>query len=138
VEVTVDSYLDRKQFSIVPNLPPAPFLASGQEVILVSFSRGRVAATPGYDVIRSLKSFVYMETGIRVGSWVERTVDLLTGIGSVILMHSDGRILEADIATIRRMEKENELFEYEKSGALFTAASQRHLSEIIVQEGDEF
>ncbi|KAL7535048.1 hypothetical protein ACHAXR_009051 [Thalassiosira sp. AJA248-18] len=138
VEVTVDSYLDKKQFSLVPNLPPSPFKASGQEVILVSFSRGKVIATPGYDVISGLSSFVYMETGIKVGSYVERTVDLLTGIGSVILMHSDQRILDADISTIREMEKNNELFEYERASAMFTAVSQRHLSEIIVQEGDEY
>lgn len=138
VEVTVDSYLDKKQFGIIPNLPPSPFKAAGQEIILVSFSRGKVIATPGYDVIRELDSFVYMETGIKVGSHVERTVDLLTGIGSVILMHSDRAILDADIARIRDMEVNNELFEYEKAGAMFTAVSQRHLSEIIVQEGDEY
>ena len=31
VEVTVDSYLDKKSFSLIPNLPPSPFKASGQE-----------------------------------------------------------------------------------------------------------
>ncbi len=138
VEVTVDSYLDKKTFSLIPNLPPSPFKASGQEVILVSFSRGKVIATPGYDVIRELDSFVYMETGIKCGSYVDRTVDLLTGIGSVILMHGDKDILEADIEKIRQMERNNELFVYEKSGAMFTAVSQRRLSEIIVQEGDEY
>lgn len=138
VECTVDSYLDKKQFSIIPNLPPSPFKASGQEVILVSFSRGKVVATPGYDVIQKLDSFVFMETGIKVGSYVERTVDLLTGIGSVILLHDDEEVLQRDIATIREIEKSNELFEFERPGAMFTAASQRHLSEIIVEEGEGY
>jgi len=136
VEVTVDSYLDKKQFSITPNLPPTPFRASGQEVILVSYSRGRVIGTPGYDIIRELPSFVYMETGIKVGSMVERTVDLLTGIGSVILMHEDESVLNEDIKRVREMELNNELFEFERSGAMLTNASQRLLSEIIV--GDDF
>lgn len=121
-----------------------------------------------------------METGIKAGSFVERTVDLLTGIGSVILVHSDKEIIDADVAKMwvtlfacisslwlkirvvfglhaiyratsylfallfgrslwhrREIEKKNELFEYEKSGALFTAVSQRHLSGILVNEGDE-
>jgi hypothetical protein len=39
-----------------------------------------------------------METGIKAGSFVERTVDLLTGIGSVILVHSDKEIIDADVA----------------------------------------
>lgn len=134
VESSVDSYLDKKQFSITPNLPPTPFKASGQEVILVSFSRGRVIGTPGYDIIRHLQSFVYMETGIKVGSFVERTVDLLTGIGSVILMHEDESVLNADISLVRKMELNNELFEFERSGAMLTNASQRRLSEIIVSD----
>jgi biotin carboxylase len=140
VEVAVDAYLDKRRFAAVPDLPPSPFQASGQEVILVSFSRGRVAATPGYDVIRDLPSFVYMETGIKVGSYVERTVDLLTGIGSVILMHNDADVLENDVARIREIERNNELFVYERPGAMFSAVSQRHLSEIIVDEheGDEY
>jgi hypothetical protein len=105
-------------------------------VILVSFSRGKVIGTPGYDVIRSLQSFVYMETGIKVGSFVERTVDLLTGIGSAILMHEDEDVVCKDIETIRNLEKNNELFEFERKGALLTNASQRRLPEIIV--GDNF
>ena len=31
VEVTVDSYLDKKSFSLIPDQPPSPFKASGQE-----------------------------------------------------------------------------------------------------------
>lgn len=31
VEVTVDSYLDKKSFSLIPDMPPSPFKASGQE-----------------------------------------------------------------------------------------------------------
>mmetsp|Transcript_22510 Transcript_22510/g.45033 ORF Transcript_22510/g.45033 Transcript_22510/m.45033 type:complete len:968 (+) Transcript_22510:360-3263(+) len=138
VEVTVDSYLDKKQFSIIPNLPPTPFKSSGQEIILVSFSRGKVIATPGYDIIRKLPSFVYMETGIKIGSFVERTVDLLTGIGSVILMHSDKDILESDIAKIREIEVKNELFEYERPGAMIRAASDLNLMEVAVNTGDGF
>jgi DNA phosphorothioation-dependent restriction protein DptG len=77
-----------------------------------------------------------METGIKVGSFVERTVDLFTGIGSVILMHEDESVLNTDISRVREMELNNELFEFERSGTMLTNASQRHLSEIIV--GDDF
>ena len=88
--------------------------------------------------MRDLQSFVYMETGIKVGSFVERTVDLMTGIGSVILMHSDKNILDADIKKIREMEKNNELFEYERSGAMIRAASERSIAMMMVREGNEF
>lgn len=114
VETTVDSFLDNRQFTITPDKSPSPFKAFGQEVILVSFSRGVVKATPGFDEIRRLESFVYLETGVRQGTFVDYTVDLFTGIGSVILMHRDQKVLEDDVKRIRAMEKQNELFEYEK------------------------
>ena len=96
----------------MPAIPPSPFKAFGQEVILVSYSRGKVKATPGFEEIKGLQSFVYLETGVRPGSMIDYTIDLFTGIGSVILMHHDEQILEQDIMRIREMEKENLLFVY--------------------------
>lgn len=123
VEASVDAFLDSRQFQVMPDRPPSPFKASGQEVILVSFSRGTVKSTPGFDAIEKLPSFVYLETGVKKGSKVDYTVDLFTGIGSVILMHEDPKIVEADVARIRQMEKDNKLFEYEPSFALFASPS---------------
>ena len=123
VESSVDAYLDSRQFMITPDRPPAPFKASGQEVILVSFSRGTVKSTPGFDKIQKLQSFVYLETGVKKGTKVDHTIDLFTGIGSVILMHEDPKVLEDDVAFIRAMEKENKLFEYEPNLTLFSSPS---------------
>jgi len=123
VEASVDAYLDSRQFMVTPDRPPAPFKASGQEVILVSFSRGTVKSTPGFEKIKKLHSFVYLETGIKKGSKVDYTVDLFTGIGSVILMHEDPKVLESDVAFIRQMEKDNKLFEYEPSRVMFSSPS---------------
>jgi len=123
VEASVDAFLDSRQFKITPDRPPSPFKASGQEVILVSFSSGTVKSTPGFDEIEKLKSFVYLETGVKKGSKVDYTVDLFTGIGSVILMHEDPKILADDVAFIRRMEKENKIFEYEPSRTVFASPS---------------
>ena len=113
VESAVDSYLDSRQFLIAPDKSPSPFKASGQEVILVSFSRGIVKSTPGFTEIETFESFVYLETGVRPGSFVDYTVDLFTGVGSVILMHEDDAILQRDVNRIRQMETENLLFEFD-------------------------
>jgi D-alanine-D-alanine ligase-like ATP-grasp enzyme len=123
VESTVDSYVDSRQFTITNDRPPSPFRASGEEVILVSFSRGIVKSTPGFEMIEKLSSFVYLETGVRVGTLVDYTVDLFTGIGSVVLMHPDQSVVEHDVARIREMEKYNQLFEYEAAKTLFKSAS---------------
>jgi biotin carboxylase len=123
VETTVDSYLNSRQFTITPDKPPSPFKAHGQEVILVSFGRGKVRATPGFEEIKHLESFVYLETGVKKGSSVDYTVDLFTGIGSVILMHKDKDVVERDVHRIREMEKEDQLFTYEDGVSLFKSAS---------------
>ena len=123
VEATVDAYLDKQEFSRIPDIPPSPFKAYGQEVILVSFSRGVVKSTPGFEEIKNLPSFVYLETGVRPGSEVDYTIDLFTGIGSVILMHSEKEVLEADVDRIRQMERDNALFEYENQVGLMKSPS---------------
>lgn len=135
VECAVDSYLDSRQFMITPDRMPSPFKAAGQEVILVSFSRGTVKATPGFDKIRQLASFVYLETGVKPGSVVDYTIDLFTGIGSVILIDDDKEQLEKDVEEIRRMERENELFEYASPIALFKSTGHhRSQSKVITSD----
>lgn len=118
VDATVDSYLDKQKFSTIPDVYASPFKAAGQEVYLVSRGRGKVKSTPGFDVIKNLPSFVYLETGVAPGGFVDFTVDLFTSLGSVILMHRDPEVLKADIKKIREMEEYNELFEYEPQVAI--------------------
>ena len=48
---------------------------------------------------------MFLETGVVVGSKVEHTVDLLTSVGSAILMHSDKEVVRRDVARIRELEK---------------------------------
>jgi len=133
VEATADAFLDKRQFSILPSKPLSPFKASGQEVILVSFGRGVVKATPGFEDIKKMPSFVYLETGVRPGSRVDYTVDLFTGIGSVILMHKDPAVLEEDIRRIREMEKNNELFTFERQAGYMKSPSVLGLDKLGAQ-----
>ena len=134
VDATVDAYLEKQSFFSLPDKPPSPFKASGQEVIMVSYARGTVKATPGFDKIRQLPSFVYLETGVRVGSKVDYTVDLFTCIGSVILVHDDSAVLEADVNFIRRLEENNELFEFDQEMHLLKSFSKMHLKDPDVKD----
>jgi biotin carboxylase len=113
VDASVDAYLDKAKFSTIPNVYPSPFKAAGQEVYLVSNGRGIVKDTPGFEVLKDLPSFVYLETGVRKGSSVDFTVDLFSALGSVILMHPDANVLEDDVKKIREMEQNNEFVEFE-------------------------
>jgi biotin carboxylase len=112
VNATVASYLDKEKFMNYPDRP-APFRIHGQCVDLVSFSEGIVMATPGYERIQRLPSFVHLEANIGPGSKVSKTVDMITDIGGLIVMHHDPKVLEQDIAIIRALEKGNAMFEYE-------------------------
>lgn len=112
VVATVDCYLNPERFHEYP-AEPEKFQTHGQCVDLVSFSEGIVKSTPGYDRIRNLPSFVHLESSYGPGSKVRKTVDMITDIGSLIVMHSDPKILEEDIAIIRSLEKSNAMFEYE-------------------------
>jgi biotin carboxylase len=132
VESAVDSFLDEKAFLNTPEKPPSPFKAAGQEVILVSFTRGKVKSTPGFDAIMKLASFCYLETGVQPGVEVDYTTDLFTGIGSVILMHKDEEVVRKDVAFIRELEKENKLFELEPSKVLFKSPSTNALNDLDV------
>merc|ERR1712187_54279 len=102
VNCSIDSYLDQVAFDKIPDLPPSPYKACGQEVMLVSFAQGTIENTPGYDKIRAMESFVSLETTYEIGSKVERTVDIFSSVGSVILMHHDAETLKKDIDTIRQ------------------------------------
>ena len=68
VNATLDAFLKPGNFKKLPDKSPAPFLASRQEVLLVSFARGKVASTPGYEVFKAMPSFVYLETAVHIGS----------------------------------------------------------------------
>merc|ERR1712084_18879 len=118
VNGSIDAYVDETAFANMPAMPPSPYKAVGQEVMLVSFAEGIVKSAPGYDQIKAMDSFVSLETGIEAGTKVERSIDIFTSAGSVILMHHDAEILEKDMATIRQLEIDCELFEFEPEAIL--------------------
>ena len=114
VGCTAMSYFNPTKFmEEIPDKPPSPFLTRGQCVDLVSYTQGVVWDTPGYDKIKCLPSFAFLESGISRGSYVQPTVDMATEAGCVILMHDDPKVLEQDVATIRALENANELFTFE-------------------------
>jgi biotin carboxylase len=114
VDADIDAFLDEEAFEAMPDAPPTPFKAAGQEVILVSMSGGRVVSTPGFDKIRKLRSFNSIQSDIAPGSLVEPSIDLFTGLGSVFLMHDDPDVMAADLDVIRAMEVDGSLLEVEE------------------------
>merc|ERR1712154_520946 len=65
VDAAADALLDEEAFNRVPDVHPA-FCAGGQMVELVSNFEGVITALPGYDAIRALPSFSFMEVGSHI------------------------------------------------------------------------
>jgi hypothetical protein len=107
------AYLDPEAFDQIPDKPCSPYQVHGQCVDLVSFGTGTVQFTPGYDLIRTLPSFVSLETHIVPGTKVVPTIDMATDIGAVVLMHHDPHVVEADLSVIRNLQSQDRMFEYE-------------------------
>merc|ERR1712203_486474 len=103
VSACVDAFMDAEAFDRLPDVPPSPFLASGQVVMTVSFQEGHIQAAPGFDEIRSLRSFVSLEATVHVGDQLNKTVDLFGITGMCVLVNSD-------VAAIREMEVEGSFF----------------------------
>jgi biotin carboxylase len=111
VEAACDCYFDGDSFDALPDHFPA-FMAGGQMIELVSNFTGRIEALPGYETIKQLPSFSFMEVGghIAVGQDLELTIDLFTCAGAVILCHPDKKQVADDEAVIRHMELDGSLF----------------------------
>mmetsp|Transcript_7319 Transcript_7319/g.21275 ORF Transcript_7319/g.21275 Transcript_7319/m.21275 type:complete len:555 (-) Transcript_7319:189-1853(-) len=118
VEVTADAYLNPEKFESYPDVP-GKLIGQGVEVILVSYAEGIVKTTPGFDVLRKLPSCIHFESGVQIGSKVDRTVDLITAAGSVIVYHENPVIVEEDLHFIRYLENMNGLFIFENEGIEF-------------------
>jgi glutathione synthase/RimK-type ligase-like ATP-grasp enzyme len=110
VDACVDAFLNANAFDRLPDVPPSPFMAAGQVVMLISFHEGVVEGTPGFDKVRAMRSFVSLEEHVHVGDHLEKTVDLFGVTGMAVLIHPDAEVLASDVACIRDMEAEGRLF----------------------------
>jgi len=111
--LALDSHINPSKVAQIPDAMPSPFKASGQAVMLVSYFSGTVKSAPGYEKMKKLSSFLALQTGYEKGSKVELTVDLFTAVGVLILANTNKAQLEADLADVRKMEKEG-IFEFDE------------------------
>jgi len=116
VEVTADAYLNPEKFDSYPDIP-GRLIGQGVEVCLVSYGRGVVKRTPGFDVLKKLPSCIHFESGVQKGSTVDFTIDLITSVGSVIVYHENPAVVKDDLHFIRYLENMNGLFVFEDESA---------------------
>merc|ERR1712061_249956 len=110
VDTCIDAFLNANAFERLPDVPPSPFMAAGQMVMLISVHEGLVERTLGFDQGRTLRSFVSLEENVHTGDRLEKTVDLFGVTGMAVLMHHDADVLASDVQCIRQMEVDGSLF----------------------------
>ena len=103
-------YLDKEGFHKLPVMLPSPLHAYGLDILLVSYSKGKVNSMPGFDIIKKLPSFIQLSPAISIGSEIKFTIDLITSPGCCELMHNDEAVLQKDLDFICQLEEINELF----------------------------
>ena len=86
------------------------------DVLFISYSKGKIKSTPGFDIIKKLPSFVCLSPAVSIGQEAQYTIDLITSPGFCVLMHHDAAVLDKDLNFIGHLEEINGLFVYEKKG----------------------
>ena len=131
VEGTADAYLDPEKFKSYPDRP-GPLIGQGVEVCLVSYGKGVVTRTPGFDVLKKLPSCIHFESGVKIGSNVDLTIDLITCVGSVIVYHENPAIVKDDLDFIRYLENMNGLFVFKEDAGAEIEEVEKKADEIII------
>ncbi|EQC37912.1 hypothetical protein SDRG_04930 [Saprolegnia diclina VS20] len=104
VDVTVDVYLGRH--SVFDALPERPLALPqyGCEVMLVSYVEGVLQGYPGLKEITAMPSFLRKDLLLKPGDRLKPTIDMFTTPGSILLIHADATVLDADRRRIRELE----------------------------------
>lgn len=116
VDASVDSFLDAEKFNRLPmRFPwyPSGFQGKSTLVQLVNMKEGIVKATPGLDCIKQLPSFVQLFSKVEIGKKAAKTIDLITCLGQVVMIHPDPAVFDADYEFIRQMERECRIIDVE-------------------------
>jgi hypothetical protein len=109
VSVMVDAFDRPYRFHRLPSRP-ARFSGLSLEACLVSRQEGILAGLPLLGEVEKLRSFKSMEIKVPVGSRLEKTVDFLSTPGSIMLVHSDRRVVEDDLAWLEKMQEEGRFY----------------------------
>jgi biotin carboxylase len=109
VDMTVDAYIDEGAFL---DKAQAPYELKKNLVIveLISGVKGMLKAISHIDKIQGLSSFFAMKLRLRPGDFIEKTINVISSPGHVVLIHSNMEVIRKDYEIIRDLER-NGLYE---------------------------
>ena len=107
IDLMIDAYLDPESFAR-KTASPYQLLMKAQVIELASHGEGVVREIPLEAWLHPSKmaSYSHHKMNIQVGSRVRMTEDLLDShLGTIFLLHEDGRQIDSDYLKIRDMER---------------------------------
>ena len=105
---------DEKAWAELPPLPPTELRGAGRLVKLVSSVAGTLREVRHLDTIDELPSLARVKLEVdEAGEHLEKTVDLNSCAGDVVLLHSDRAVVEADYEALRALQPT--MFEVEEA-----------------------
>jgi biotin carboxylase len=112
ISVTLDCIKEPQRFMELPTIP-RPLKAHAAEACLVSHREGKlVGFGKGLEEIKGMESVKSIELMVNLGDRMQKTVDIVTAPGSILLGHRDAAVLEREYERIHELEVE-ELFKVE-------------------------
>eukprot|EP00743_Colponemidia_sp_Colp-15_P006136 GILK01006595.1.p1 GENE.GILK01006595.1~~GILK01006595.1.p1 ORF type:complete len:424 (-),score=61.67 GILK01006595.1:211-1482(-) len=104
LELTADVYINNELFNQVAGKPYV-LKKTLLESFLISKKEGRLASSLVTDSIRSLPGFYSMTALVQVGEMINKTVDLFSSPGRVVLMHENEEVVRRGYESLRSLEQ---------------------------------
>jgi len=104
LEATMDSFFNPSAFASLPSRPK-DLQGGGLILHLISFKKGTVSKINHQDEISSLRSTILVELEFQVGSQINKTVDIRSDCGYVLLAHSDPAVVQEDFQRILKLQQ---------------------------------
>lgn len=94
ISATLDAYFDPSSFVKIPDKPPTTLIEKGKIVHLISSKEGNLVDVNFIEEIREMKTVIHAEVFNEIGEHVEKTVDIRTDSGYVLLCGSEQSVAE--------------------------------------------
>jgi biotin carboxylase len=110
IELSLKAWTEHFNEISVLDFKPYKAKLSAYNVELISNSSGTISAIPGLAIIQKLKSYIEHRLRFQVGDSICPTIDLFTSPGIIFLAHESLDQVREDYNTIRRLERDGQLF----------------------------
>jgi predicted ATP-grasp superfamily ATP-dependent carboligase len=105
IDVTLDAFFDAEAFDAIPSIPSDRLNGAGLILHLISYFEGTVRKINHVDHIEGLPSTILVDIESEVGAKLQKTTDIRTDCGYVLLCHDKEEVVAKDYDTIVKLQE---------------------------------